>query len=456
MKWIALLIAAAAVVPLSTWLRRNPGEALKVWMLVGFLPFVVYRLHFYMAFISWSTWGGYAKGMEITVIDVFVLALYLSLPGRRHATPFWLSMVLYFAASLLSVIPAQFPMAALFYPWQLARVFLVYATVARGVSGDIRIATALTKGMAAALLMEACIVIVQRVGFGMLQTPGSFLHQNMLGVLTHFVVLPAFALYLAGQRDWLTVAVIVSGILVDLMTVSRATIGLAALGLVIVFALSALRRWTPQKGRILFAGVALAAFLVPVALISLGERSTNNNETASDNERIAYSAAAAMMFEDHPFGVGANHFTLVANLGGYYSAAGVAAFDLARYQNVHNSYLLAACETGFLGLIALVIVLLRPLITAIRCSWRNRGDLRGDWLMGLGVSLLIVYMHCFYEWIIVDYQFQYALALQVGMVAGLAQQLQYWRVTRSRFAEMRPAKYQAGRFTPDTAWDQKH
>jgi O-antigen ligase len=456
MKWIALLIAAFAVVPLSAWLRRNPAEAPKVWMLIGFLPFVVYHLHFYMAFISWSTWGGYAKGMEITVIDVFVLALYLSLPGRAQATPFWISMVLYFVAALLSVIPAQFPMAALFYPWQLARMFLVYATVARGVSSDPRIASALTKGMAVALIMEACIVTVQRVGFGMLQTPGSFLHQNMLGVLTHFVVLPAFALYLAGRRDWFTVAVIISGIVVDLMTVSRATIGLAALGFAIVFALSALRRWTPQKGRVLLVGVVLSAVLVPAALISLSERSSNNNEAASDNERTAYSAAAAMMFEDHPFGVGANHFTLVANLGGYYSAAGVAAFDLARYQNVHNSYRLVACETGFLGLIALLFVLLRPLIAAFRCGWRNSGDIRGDWLLGLGVSLLIVYLHCFYEWIVVDYQFQYVLASQIGLVAGLALQLRYWRAPGSRLAGMRSTKYQAGAFGVDAAWGRKH
>jgi O-antigen ligase len=436
MKWVAFLIGVAAIMPLSGWLRRNPSESPKVWMLIGFLPFVLHHFHMYMAVISWAEWGGYAKGAEFTVLDLIALAVYLSLPGQRHPLPFRLSMGLYFFAVLLCVLPAEFPMAALFYPWQLARMFLVYATVARGVYADPRVAPALTKGMAVALIMEAVVVIMQRLLLGMLQTPGTFLHQNMLGVLTHFVVLPFFALYLAGRRGWLPSAVILAGVVVDILTVSRATIGLAGVGFATVFILSAVRQWTPRKARVLLFGLAMMTILVPAALVSLNQRANGNNEVASDSERAAYSAGAAMMFADHPMGVGPNHFTLIANLGGYYSMAGVAAYDAARYQNVHNSYWLVACETGYLGLVSLVLFLLHPLIVAFRCAWNHRGDQRGDWLLGFGVSLLTVYLHCFFEWIVVDYQFQYILAMQVGLVAGLAQQLHYWRLSRPQGARL--------------------
>ena len=49
----------------------------------------------------------------------------------------------------------------------------------------------------------------------------------------------------------------------------------------------------------------------------------------------------------------------------------------------------------------------------------------GDLLLGLGVALLIVYLHSFYEWIFVKFEIQYIFAASVGMIAGLAQELGY-------------------------------
>ena len=46
-----------------------------------------------------------------------------------------------------------------------------------------------------------------------------------------------------------------------------------------------------------------------------------------------------------------------------------------------------------LGLAALLILLLRPLIVAFRCGWRNRGDRRGDFLFGFVTALIIFYIH---------------------------------------------------------------
>ena len=60
-------------------------------------------------------------------------------------------------------------------------------------------------------------------------------------------------------------------------------------------------------------------------------------------------------------------------------------------------YWLVAAESGYLGIIAFLLLLLRPLIVAFLCSWRNSGDERADLLMGLGVALLAVYIHSFWE-----------------------------------------------------------
>src|SRR6185437_14776491 len=125
--------------------------------IVGFLPFVLSALHqytnihLYMAIVSWPEWAGYTKGMEISLLDVLALALYLSLPPSRHPLPFKLSMMLYFLAVLLSAFVAEFPLAVLFYAWQLARMFLVYAAVTKAVSNDARVARALMTAMAVGL-----------------------------------------------------------------------------------------------------------------------------------------------------------------------------------------------------------------------------------------------------------------------------------------------------------------
>jgi len=140
-KWAALAIALGAIAPVASWLRHNPHQAPKIWILMGFLPFAVGPFHLYMAAISWAEWPGYVKGVELSILDILALALYFSLPHGGSAIPFRTSMALYFLAVLLSAFQSPVPVAALFYPWQLARMFLVYAVVAKAMV-DERVAPA--------------------------------------------------------------------------------------------------------------------------------------------------------------------------------------------------------------------------------------------------------------------------------------------------------------------------
>jgi O-antigen ligase len=423
LKWLAFIVVSAAIIPLSMWLRRNPGQSPKVWVLVGFLPFVLLNLHFYIALDSWGGWSGYVQGAEVSLLDALALALYLSLPASRGSLPFRLSMALYFVAVLLSSLQAELPMAALLYSWQLARIFFVCAVVARGVAADPRVAPAILGGMAAALFVQAGFAVWERFGLGILQASGTVDHQNELGIMSHLVVFPFFALLLAGRRGWLPPAVVVAGLVIETFTGSRATLGLAGFGYAIVFAISAFRRWSSRKAAVLLVAVAAVALLTPVALGAFAQRGDANLE-ASDNERIVLESAAAAMLADHPWGIGANHFAFAANIGGYYNRAGLG--WASHSAQVHNVYWLVAAETGYLGLVTLLFFLLRPLGVAFICSCRYRGDERGDLLLGLGVALLIVCIHSGFEWIWVSFEPQYLFALDVGLVGGVAMQLGYW------------------------------
>ena len=94
MKWIALTTSLLLVIPLTVWIRRHPRQSLKLWMLLGFLPFIVNYFHLYMAAYSAPEWGGYVKGAEISILDIIALSLYLSLPDTRRSLPFRYLMAL--------------------------------------------------------------------------------------------------------------------------------------------------------------------------------------------------------------------------------------------------------------------------------------------------------------------------------------------------------------------------
>ncbi|MET4389890.1 O-antigen ligase [Bradyrhizobium sp. F1.4.3] len=424
MKWVGLALVLGAIFPLSDWLRRNPLQAWKVWVLVGLMPFLMTVAHLVMAFtlLDGNPLSFYVHGAEFSVLDALAIAIFFSLPGRRLSLPFSFAMLLYFVAVLASSLQAIYPAATVFYAWQLARMFLVYAVVAKA-SVDPRVPSAILKGMAAALFAQAIVVMWQKFGLGLPQTSGTFDHQNILGLISHFIVFPFFALLLAGRGGRMAGAVVLCGAIIEVLTASRATIGLAGFGYAIVFLFSALRRWTSRKAVILAIGVTALAVLAPIAISSIEVRGPNEL-AGSDKARTAMEDAALLLISSHPLGVGANNYVLAANLYGANAAAGLDWSENSVF--VHNAYFLVTAETGYPGLIALLLLLVRPIIVAFRCSMKHSHDARGDLLLGLGVALLIASIHGAFEWVFILDLTQYMLAISFGMVVGLARQLGYW------------------------------
>ena len=371
------------------------------------------------------------RDFEIFLVDFVIFAIYLSLPRRQQSLPFSIPIVFYFCAVLLSAFQAIAPTASLFYVWQLTRVFFAYAVVTKACVDD-RVPRALLNGMAIGLLVQAVLAIWERFGAGTLQVAGSYGTQNLLGMMSHFVIFPVFALLLAGQGGRLATVTSLAGAVLVTLTTSRATVGLAVFGYFLVFLLSSFRGWTSRKARVALIVAVGFAVLSPVALSSFEERFLKQGITDIfvDESRVAMASAAAMILSDHPMGIGANHYVIVANTQGYNARAKVD-WHLAS-TSVHNTYWLVAAETGYIGIAAFLILLLRPISVAFFCGWRNRRDWRGDMLLGIGVALLLVSVHSYYEWVFVTSQVQYMFAVSMGMIAGLAQKLGYWGRIRVR------------------------
>jgi O-antigen ligase len=308
-------------------------------------------------------------------------------------------------------------------------MFLVYAVVTRACA-DPRVAPAILKGMAAGLIMEAGIVIWQRFGLGMFQTPGNLGHQNLVGMISFFVTFPFFALLLAGRGGWLPPVVTLAGCVAQVLTVSRSTIGIAGIAYSIMFIVSALQQWTSRKMIILLIGTATLIVLTPWILSSIEQRGGTNDIDTSDKSRTMLSDEAERIISDYPLGVGANQYVNAAQEKGYRGP------NLEWGVMVHNVYLLVAAETGYFGLFTFVVFLLYPVSVAFHCWWRIRRDPGGDLLLGVGMALLAVYIQGLFEFEFLDIVPQYMFALELGMVAGLAQQLGYWRRPYPRGARL--------------------
>ena len=428
MTFVVLAMAILAVFPLSLILKSGDQFTGLFWTVFGALPFLANVLPaFDIGIISWAgEWVGFVYGLEVTVVDFFAVAALLSFSGQRGPVPLWckLPVLIYIGAAALSMFQAVHPLAAFFGVWQFMRMFIVMIAVTLlciETNRSMHILTGMALGMGCHLLA----VLYQRYGLGLTQAHGLFIHQNTLGMAAHVVLFPFLALLLhafPGLRKQLFATL--GTLLVVLFTASRAAVGLSAFGVMTLYAVLALAGLTGRK--MLFATLAVAglALIAPIAISAFDNRfEAAPLREAEYDERAAFNQAATLILEDHPWGIGVNHYVKVARDEGYSERAGVAAAAGNRRNIVHNAYLMVAAESGYLGLVAFCVMLAVPLVTALSMGWRFRAMAEGSLLTGLGVTLLMIYLHSFFEWVLFAKEVQYLLFMTMGMIFGVTLRL---------------------------------
>lgn len=417
MKWIFLAFLLVMTPALAAWLKQNGKYAPVVWASIGGLPFVTAPWHLYVAPISWPMWPGWAKGMEISLLDALALAILISAPAGRRILPFKILLLAFLAAMLLSIMQSEMPLSSFFAAWQTARMVLVVSAVATACV-DRRAPPFFVMGMVGGLGVQAAISLQERFS-GALQAGGSLGHQNLLGLMSHFVVFPAVAMLLGGNRSWAAITGPVAGMTAAILTASRATIGLAGPGYVLTILISIARKPTQSKFTIAGIGVIGLAIAAPLAMATLRDRFEASPLQQDYDERAAFERAAKMIVADHPLGVGANNYVLVVNTMGYAERARIEPTYGSRSANVHNVYLLMASEIGIPGAIIFTILMLTAPITGIAAYMRGQPDQNAELLLGLSVSILIVGIHSLFEWIFVMFSSQYLFAICLGLIGGI-------------------------------------
>lgn len=419
MKWIFIAAVLLLVPVVAAILRGRPKYLAHACFVLGALPFFL-NFHLYVAPISWAYWPGIVKGVEVSLLDALALGILLATRGRVR-TPLAIKIFfgIYLLGLLISTLVAQQMVPAVFYAWQLMRAVLVYFAVSRAVIAAPQARMALIAGICGSVLFESVIATWQYV-HGSIQAGGTLGHRTMIGILSHSAVMPAFALVLGGSRRWWPPLVVIAGALIAYVGASRATIGLYGLGLLITLILSIRHKSTGRKMAIGAAALLALSIIAPVMKIAI-DRRPEESRLSSNEERHSLIDAAFMIIADHPFGVGANNYVLVANIGGYSDRAGVSWAYESRKAPVHNSYLLVLAELGWIGFIGMVGFLACSIGVGWSALRRLPPGQNSELLVGALAAIIISAIHSGFEWITMDFRMHYMLAIDLGLMIGLLQ-----------------------------------
>ena len=442
MRFVGFALILLSLPLLLSWLKAFPQQRKWAYFAIGIAPFTMGSLNLDVAIIDWAGWPGYAKGLIVSILDSLALAIILTSRGPFRKLPPLGVFLAYLLAVILSMASSAMPTSSSFYAFQMFRMLLVFVAVAT-IMKDPKAIKWVAMGLAAGAMYQAGVTIEQKLS-GAVQASGTMGHQNLLGMMLHFVTFPLLALLLAGEKSKIVMLGALASLLAVALGASRGSIGFAAIGLVLLFVLSLARNATPHKWKMLgFAALAMAA-VVPLTIGTLSERFGDSPiEVSADGERQAFERAANAMWGDYPMGVGANQYVVTANTQGYSAQAGVIWNYGSRAAHVHNIYLLAAAETGWLGIITLVGLFAWAILRSVTFAFANPRDPRGDVALGCGVAIFVMAMHGYYEWIFVMYQAQYVFAISLGIIAGTIRQVGWEKAYRSAVSGREPVTAQS-------------
>ena len=251
LPWLALLAGLGAAYPLGWFLRTRPRLLLLAWTALGLLPFLG---ALDIGLVPLTGFLGDTHGMEVSLVDFLALALLFSRPLSFRRVPYRAAMALYFLVALFSVTQALLPEAALFYPGGCSGStcsssrWCGVPRASRSFSRSCRAWRSASSTRSPSPCSRGSIRY---------QSPGSFAHQNSLGMALNLFLMVPIALILARKAGWLTMLCPLAGLIAVVLTRSRGTLAFFLVGVVLVYGLSwcsggarAGRRWSrhPRRG----------------------------------------------------------------------------------------------------------------------------------------------------------------------------------------------------------------
>jgi putative inorganic carbon (HCO3(-)) transporter len=384
---------------------------------------------------------GALGGWNLSATTIALTALYLSWFVRilakrdsqaRSSLHMNLSLLLYFAATVISIVVAQDTALALFEVFLVAQACLVYFYVANSICTrrDVMFVVSM---LLIGCLLESIVVIAIRLFMtpattwngpihiyadiapltGTMRVGGTVGSPNTAAAYFSLLLAIAAGLLLTKTgfvHKWLAVAVLAFGSVALILTFSRGGWIALAVAIAVICFFSWRQRRSSLKVPIAIL-VILAMIYVPFH--SLISARMLGDDKGSAESRIPLNKLAFRMIGDNPLlGVGANNFTVV--MPRYLTSE----FRSEFLYTVHNTYLLIWTEIGIAGLLAYLAFLLGTLCRGWQC-WRF-GD---PWLSPLALAFMAgIAGHMLHQGVDIfsDRPIQQLLWLVAGLLAAMS------------------------------------
>ena len=397
-KHILFIALTFAFIPAAVWVAMSSRWAERALVAGAFLS-TAYLVD--INFVSMEIYRGDTRGFEIGLTDWMILSLLgvmLLSPRWKRRSFSWFPpnstlLALYLLLALVSVFAAYVQVYAGFGLMKLLRASLVFVVAYNYLQDedDLRFVIYI---LAAIVAMEFLFVIEQRLS-GIYRAHGTMPHSNTLASYFNMINMVFFALLLGDkERTWLYASVVAMGSVIVLASFSRGAIVAMTLGYLMVITLSYRHRFSTRKTVIL---LVLGMLAMP-ALMKVGpaliDRFINAPEESGESRNYANVAALAMA-NDHLLGVGLNNYSHVINETRY-----------IRYIDnpvdrgiVHNTFLLHACEMGWLGLLVYLALKLNFLRLGYKTITRSESSLAATVAIGITVAIVVLTLQGSLEWV---------------------------------------------------------
>lgn len=423
----------------------------RTWQraLFGFMIFMPSLLpgRFTLMIGSIEKYRGHTKGYEVSLIEVFAIALIIAVaqsprdpavPPRKGLPPGTWAYVLWTVVGLLSVANAWDGSMAWMAFSRFGKGALIFVAAAMYLRDDKDLRAALV-GLAVSLVLQGWICMKMRYLDGYFQIKGWFEHQNPMSMWAYMTACVVFAASLhkdvKGRLLWLCLAAFGAAGLCVLLSVSRAALAAYAIGAAIVLAMGWLRGPGLRTALFSVMGMVGAILVMMFAMDSLNSRLkevNENKEKSVEDLRPVLNRQCKAMLHDYPLlGIGWNNYGIANSrpLGAKYSAVleewdgerGFAIVDELYWANplTESLYWLLLAENGWAGFGLFLLFEAVTLWCALRASLFYGKSLMGYAAFGILVALSICYFHGTVERILTQTKNLSHWLMLAGMVSGM-------------------------------------
>lgn len=371
-------------------------------------------------FVSNESYRGTDRGFELTFTDMFAFGLLLSRSMRaplveasRKTVPSgFLVFCLFLGLGLIGVMTSLMPLYGFFTIWKMLRMLFLYWLVwsAGRVEADPQVFyEGVVRGLILGLMVVGIMGAKQKFVDHMYRVNSTFDHSNSIPLYVNLAAAPVFAWILGDHKMgriefFLGFGAVGAALVAVLATQSR--LGILLAGVSVFASLLVSNGREASKRSRAAAVVFVMASVIGGIMVSdtLIDRVKNAPESSAE-ARDEFNVAAKLMATEHFFGVGLNNFSYtMTNVEKYRAQVEVMA-DEEQSGVAHHLYLLTAAETGYIGLIVLVLFFAMVQVPLIGFLLKKRSKAQKaalGFLPQVVIATLAgqyaLFVSCFFEW----------------------------------------------------------